>query len=68
VQDQFPVMRVGGEYFTMSLRMMKAVWCACPSLYFLLVPADRAQAERAAAQGVREPREGAVRGLEAADP
>jgi hypothetical protein len=27
VPDQFPVMRVGGEYFTMSLRMMKAVWC-----------------------------------------
>ncbi len=26
VQDQFPVMRIGDEYFTMSLRMMKAVW------------------------------------------
>lgn len=24
--DQFPVMRVGGRYYTMSLRMMKAVW------------------------------------------
>jgi hypothetical protein len=34
VQDQFPVMRVGGEYFTMSLRMMKAVWCV-PCCLFL---------------------------------
>ncbi len=24
--DQFPVMRVGDKYYTMSLRMMKAVW------------------------------------------
>lgn len=28
VEDQFPVIRVGDEYFTLSLRMMKAVWCA----------------------------------------
>ena len=26
VQDQFPVIRVKDNYFTMSLRMMKAVW------------------------------------------
>jgi hypothetical protein len=26
VQDQFPVIRVDGEFYTMSLRMMKAVW------------------------------------------
>lgn len=30
VEDQYPVIRIGDEYFTMSLRMMKAVWCvAC---------------------------------------
>jgi hypothetical protein len=26
VQDQYPVMQIDGKYFTMSLRMMKAVW------------------------------------------
>lgn len=26
VEDQFPVIRVDCEFFTMSLRMMKAVW------------------------------------------
>ena len=26
VEVQFPVIRIGGEYYTMSLRMMKAVW------------------------------------------
>lgn len=26
VEDQYPVIRIGGEYYTMSLRMMKAVW------------------------------------------
>lgn len=26
VQDQFPVIRIKDEYYTMSLRMMKAVW------------------------------------------
>jgi hypothetical protein len=26
IEDQFPVIRIGDEYFTMSLRMMKAVW------------------------------------------
>jgi hypothetical protein len=26
VQDQFPVIRVGDSFFSMSLRMMKAVW------------------------------------------
>ena len=26
VKDQFPVIRVNKEYYTMSLRMMKAVW------------------------------------------
>jgi len=28
VQDQFPVIRTRLGYCTMSLRMMKAVWCA----------------------------------------
>jgi hypothetical protein len=27
VHDQFPVIRIDGLYYTMSLRMMKAVWC-----------------------------------------
>jgi hypothetical protein len=26
VEDQFPVIRIGDRYYTMSLRMMKAVW------------------------------------------
>ena len=26
VEDQFPVIRINDAYFTMSLRMMKAVW------------------------------------------
>jgi hypothetical protein len=26
VQDQYPVIRIGDRYYTMSLRMMKAVW------------------------------------------
>lgn len=26
VEDQFPVIRVGDDYYTLSLRMMKAVW------------------------------------------
>lgn len=26
VHDQFPVIKIDGQYFTMSLRMMKAVW------------------------------------------
>lgn len=26
VEDQFPVIRIRDEYYTMSLRMMKAVW------------------------------------------
>jgi len=26
VSDQFPVVQIDGEYYTMSLRMMKAVW------------------------------------------
>ena len=26
LQDQFPAMRIGGIYYTISLRMMKAVW------------------------------------------
>lgn len=26
VFDQFPVIRIGDKYYTMSLRMMKAVW------------------------------------------
>lgn len=26
VEDQFPVIQIQGQYFTMSLRMMKAVW------------------------------------------
>jgi len=26
VEDQYPVIRIGAQYFTMSLRMMKAVW------------------------------------------
>jgi len=26
VEDQFPVIRINEAYFTMSLRMMKAVW------------------------------------------
>lgn len=25
--DQFPVIRISDKYYTMSLRMMKAVWC-----------------------------------------
>lgn len=29
VEDQYPVIRIGDKYFTMSLRMMKAVWY-CP--------------------------------------
>lgn len=26
VTDQYPVMQIDGKYYTMSLRMMKAVW------------------------------------------
>lgn len=26
VEDQYPVIRIGDSYYTMSLRMMKAVW------------------------------------------
>ena len=26
VEDQFPVIRISDRYYTMSLRMMKAVW------------------------------------------
>lgn len=26
VQEQYPVIRIGDKYFTMSLRMMKAIW------------------------------------------
>lgn len=26
VEDQYPVIRIDDKYFTMSLRMMKAVW------------------------------------------
>ena len=26
VEDQFPVIRIKDRYYTMSLRMMKAVW------------------------------------------
>jgi hypothetical protein len=26
VQDQYPVIRIGEQFYTMSLRMMKAVW------------------------------------------
>jgi hypothetical protein len=26
VEAQFPVIRVGDDFYTMSLRMMKAVW------------------------------------------
>lgn len=26
IDDQIPVIRIQGQYFTMSLRMMKAVW------------------------------------------
>lgn len=26
VTDQYPVIRIGDSFFTMSLRMMKAVW------------------------------------------
>jgi hypothetical protein len=33
VLDQFPVIRIGDKYFTMSLRMMKAVWWACFCLW-----------------------------------
>lgn len=25
--DQYPVVQIDGAYYTMSLRMMKAVWC-----------------------------------------
>jgi hypothetical protein len=34
VEDQFPVIRIGGDYYTMSLRMMKAVWYAPSFLSF----------------------------------
>lgn len=30
VEDQFPVIRMGGQFYSMSLRMMKAVWSASP--------------------------------------
>ena len=35
VEDQYPVIRIGGEYYTMSLRMMKAVWFVLIFLFFL---------------------------------
>ena len=28
--DQYPVMQIDGKYYTMSLRMMKAVWLVSP--------------------------------------
>jgi hypothetical protein len=34
VEDQYPVIRIGGEYYTMSLRMMKAVWFVLIFLFF----------------------------------
>ncbi len=33
VEDQFPVIRMGGQFYSMSLRMMKAVWFASPLPY-----------------------------------
>ena len=32
MQDQYPVMQIDGKHYTMSLRMMKAVWCVCMCL------------------------------------
>ena len=36
VEDQFPVIRIRDQYYTMSLRMMKAVWWACLMCFFAL--------------------------------
>lgn len=30
MEDQYPVIHIQGQYFTMSLRMMKAVWYFFP--------------------------------------
>jgi len=36
VQDQYPAIRIGEQYYTMSLRMMKAVWWVPPPAYYCL--------------------------------
>jgi hypothetical protein len=33
VQDQYPVMQIDGKHYTMSLRMMKAVWSVFTCVY-----------------------------------
>lgn len=70
--DQFPAVKVNDKYYTMSLRMMKAVWCVITRPP--CVPAcglrlrGRVQAERALAAGLREPGACTVRWREAAHP
>ncbi len=65
------MIRIGEQFYTMSLRMMKAVWwvarddCLLICVFWLRTGW---QAERASTQGLRESGEGAVRGGEAPDP
>jgi hypothetical protein len=71
VADQFPVVCVGGRHYTMSLRMMKAVWYY-PLILLLgqrsyvcgpICQAQRSFAARFCERGAR-----AFRGYEAAYP
>lgn len=51
VEDQYPVIRIGGEYYTMSLRMMKAVWFVLIFLFFWRGPGRITQSKTGGACG-----------------
>jgi hypothetical protein len=72
LEDQFPVIRMNGQFFSMSLRMMKAVWWGmfwtCDYCCYYFFAEAFLQAQRPAEEGVREHGASAVWGTQAANP